>query len=123
MNNTKVFINSKMDKLFKKLENQFQDAERIALEIVEKMARQILQEHTELDEFVMAMGIYFFTYKKGGNLDPISSEMNGSYEYIYYDTEPFLKPLNDFISDWDRKLKITGEAMRFTAKGRKITKW
>jgi hypothetical protein len=101
----------------------YKKAEKAASEYVEKMARQILREHKELDEFVMAMGTYFFTYKKGGNLDPISSKMNSSYNYVYYDTEPFLKPLNDFISEWDSVLKITGDAMKFTADGIKITDW
>jgi hypothetical protein len=95
----------------------------LAADVVEKMARQILREHPELNEFVMAMGTYFFTYKEGGNLDPISSKMNSSYNYVYYDTEPFLKPLNDFIGEWDSRLKITGDAMRFTAKSEKITDW
>jgi hypothetical protein len=101
----------------------YEKAEKTASEVVEKMARQILREHPELNEFVMAMGTYFFTYKEGGNLDPISSKMNSSYNYVYYDTEPFLKPLNDFIGEWDSRLKITGDAMRFTAKSEKITDW
>ncbi len=101
----------------------YEKAEKTASEVVEKMARQILREHPELNEFVMAMGTYFFTYKEGGNLDPISSKMNSSYNYVYYDTEPFLKPLNDFIGEWDSRLKITGDAMRFTADGIKVTDW
>ena len=101
----------------------YEKAENIASEAVEKMARQILREHSELNEFVMAMGTYFFTYKRGGNLDPISSKMNSSYNYVYYDTEPFLKPLNDFISEWDSRLKITGDSMRFTVDGVKVTDW
>lgn len=101
----------------------YEKAEKTASEVVEKMARKILREHPELNEFVMAMGTYFFTYKDGGNLDPISSKMNSSYNYVYYDTEPFLKPLNDFIGEWDSRLKITGDAMRFTANGIKVTDW
>jgi len=101
----------------------YEKAEKTASEVVEKMARQILREHPELNEFVMAMGTYFFTYKEGGILDPISSKMNSSYNYVYYDTEPFLKPLNDLIGEWDSRLKITGDAMRFTADGIKITDW
>lgn len=101
----------------------YEKAGKTASEVVEKMARQILREHPELNEFVMAMGTYFFTYKDGGNLDTISSKMNSSYNYVYYDTEPFLKPLNNFISEWDSRLKITGDAMRFTANGIKVTDW
>ena len=93
-------------------------------EVVEKMARQILIEHPELDEFIMAMGSYFFTYKDSKeHLNPTTQKMNSSYRYEYTDTEPFLKPMNDFIREWDGVLKITGDAMRFTATGDKITDW
>ena len=109
------------------MENHYAYACKSACDIVEKMARQILSEQRQLNEFVMAMGSYFFTYKskkrKGETLDPISSKMNSSYNYYYIDTETFLKPLNDFISEWDSVLKITGEPMRFTAKGEKVTDW
>lgn len=90
---------------------------------VEQMARTILRNHPHLDEFIMAMGSYSFTTKTGGNIDPISSRMNSSYNYVYYDTHKYLKPLNDFIGEWDQYLKITGEPMRFTATGKKITDW
>lgn len=94
---------------------------------VEQIARQILVEHKELDEFIMAMGIYFFTYKskkrKGQHLSSHTQKMNKNWQYYYEDSEPFLKPLNDFISEWDNCLKITGNAMRFTATGVKVTNW
>ena len=83
---------------------------------VEQIARQILVEHKELDEFIMAMGSYFFTYKSKKRKD---EHLSGYTE----DSEPFLRPLNDFISEWDNYLKITGDAMRFTATGVKVTDW
>lgn len=86
----------------------YEKAEKTASEVVEKMARKILQEHNELNEFVMGMGTYFFTLKDGDNLDESSH---------------ILKPLDDFIGEWDSRLKITGEAMRFTVDGTKVTKW
>lgn len=94
---------------------------------VEQIARQILVEHKELDEFIMGMGRYFFTYKskkrKGEHLSGYIEKMNKSGRYYYEDSEPFLKPLNEFISEWDDYLKITGDAMRFTATGVKVTDW
>ena len=127
MNKQKTFKNAETKPdgytLLGTVADYYEKAEKKASEVVEKMARQILREHPELNEFVMAMGTYFFTYKEGGNLDPISSKMNSSYNYVYYDTEPFLKPLNDLIGEWDSRLKITGDAMRFTADGIKITDW
>lgn len=96
----------------------------LAADLVEKMARKILTDHNELDEFIMAMGSYFFTYKDGGaDLQPLTQKMNESFNYYYEDSEPYLKPLNDFISEWDKRLKMTGDAMRFTAKSEKITNW
>ncbi len=96
----------------------------LAADLVEKMARKILTNHNELDEFIMAMGSYFFTYKNGGaHLQPTVQKMNKSFNYYYEDSEPYLKPLNDFIGAWDKRLKMTGDAMRFTAKSEKITDW
>lgn len=98
----------------------------LASNVVEKMARQILSEHKELDEFIMAMGSYFFTYKNKKREDYLSAytqKMNASWNYYYEDSEPFLIPLNKFIGEWDNYLKITGDAMRFTATGVKITDW
>lgn len=96
----------------------------LAADVVEKMARKILTDHNELEEFIMAMGSYFFTYKDGSaDLQPMTQKMNKSWNYYYEDSEPYLKPLNDFISEWDKRLKITGYAMRFTAKSEKITDW
>ncbi|GEM_PF-2325358 len=109
------------------MENHYAYAHKLACEIVEKMARQILSEQKQLGEFVMAMGTYFFTYKskkrKGETLDPYVTLMNSSFNYYLTETEPFFKPLSDFISEWDPVLKITGEPMRFTAKGEKVTDW
>ncbi len=94
---------------------------------VEEMARQILSEHKELDEFIMAMGSYFFTYKskkrKNEYLSGYTQKMNSSWNYYYEDSEPFLIPLNKFIDEWDNYLKITGDGMRFTATGVKVTDW
>jgi hypothetical protein len=72
----------------------------------------------------MAMGSYFFTYKDGrADLQPMAQKMNKSFNYYYEDSKPYLKPLNDFISEWDKSLKMTGGAMRFTANSQKITDW
>jgi hypothetical protein len=84
-------------------------ARKEALIAVEGMAREILTKHSNLDEFVMAMGTCFFTEKKTGQ--------------IKYDIPLYTKDLMTFIDKWDEYLKITGEPMRFTAAGKKITNW
>ena len=94
----------------------YKKAEKTASEVVEKMARQILREHPELDRFVMAMGTYFFVDKNDNNIDTFDSIVSD-------DLEKAFEPLNTFIGEWDDVLKITGEAMTFTADGIKITEW
>lgn len=98
------------------LADYYSKAEKIASEVVEKMARQILREHTELDRFVMAMGTYFFIDKNGNNIDTFDSIVSD-------DLEKAFEPLNTFIGEWDDVLKITGDAMTFTADGIKVTEW
>jgi hypothetical protein len=94
----------------------YRKAEKTASEVVEKMARQILREHKQLDKFVMAMGTYFFIDKNNKNIGTFDSIVSD-------DLEKAFQPLNDFIGEWDDVLKITGEAMTFTTDGVKITKW
>lgn len=85
---------------------------------VEKMARAILKAHPHYDEFIMAMGSYSFTNKKGESIDTTTSVYrNGNYSCDH--TYGYFAPLNEFISEWDSYLKITGDAMRFTATGKK----
>jgi len=106
------------------IEYHYNEACKLACEKVERMARGILKRHSHLDEFIMAMGSYFFTAKNGkDDLQPITQKMNASWDYYYVDTVAYLKPLNDFIGKWDEYLKITGEPMRFTANGPKVTDW
>jgi hypothetical protein len=86
-------------------------AERVASKTVEKLARKILCENVDLDEFVMAMGTWSFTIKHKKPSEDAD------------DNEKRFDEIREFISKWDKKLKITGEAMRFTADGEKITNW
>lgn len=44
-------------------------ASDLAIKLVKDEARKILQADPDLDEFVMAMGSCFFTYKEGGKYD------------------------------------------------------
>lgn len=75
---------------------------------VKVQARKILQKHNNLDEFIMGMGTWFFTYTNGEQVSPDLK---------------YLKPLSDFIYDYDQALKITGNPVRFTAYGANITDW
>lgn len=83
---------------------------RLALKFIEAEARKFLREHNNYNEFLMAMGQWFFTDKKGNVVDnerlPISANV-----------------LRDFIEEWDERLKLTGAPMRFTASGKMRRDW
>ncbi len=90
----------------------YSEASKLALILIESMARDILRKHPHLDEFVMGMGGCLFTTKdetRAGGISP--------------DERSYMKPLNDFLDDWDDLLRMTGSPMRFTAEGNKRTEW
>ncbi len=83
--------------------------------LVVNRARDILKTHKNLDEFIMAMGTWFFTRKDGENFDD-----GTTYTSPRYIRE---SPLVKLIRDYDRMFGITGESMRFTADGPIRRKW
>jgi len=84
-------------------------SENIALKILEQKARKILTQHPNLNEFVMGMGGWSFWDKKDNR---------------YTDNEvSYLVPFANFIIKYDNYLKLTGNPMRFTAKGKIIKNW
>lgn len=101
-------INSKL--LF-----HYQRMDEIALKEVERLPRKILKQHKHLDYFLMAMGTYFVVDNKREIIDTWDGKGNPTYKYF--------KELNDFISEWDSILKLTGNPMKFTATGEIITDW
>lgn len=105
------------------LQTKLDEMDAIAIGEVERLARKILSEHTNLKEFVMGMGGYFFVYNNGEHLTPISEKMNSNWTYDHVDTYKYLKPLNSFMAKWNHILKITGYPMRFTKDGEVINDW
>jgi len=101
----------------------YKEAEDKAAAYVEFLARKILAENPELQEFVMAMGTYFFIDRAGETVDTEEQYMGPDYRYYIQDSDTVFAELNEFISEWDQHLKITGDAMRFTATGPVITNW
>lgn len=86
-----------------------------AFVLIEKRARKILVAHSNLDEFVMAMGGWLFT--RHGNDDSISDiELSHIPSYV----RSFANMMNEFS---DLELKVTGEPMRFTATGPVVRDW
>lgn len=88
---------------------------RMALSLIESKARVILIMHPILDEFVMGMGGWMFT--KRNSDDSIST--------VFRDRIPayagsFTRMMDEFD---DLDLKVTGEPMRFSAKGPIVREW
>lgn len=100
----------------KDVKEHYQKASDAASAFVEQEARAILRKHSNLREFVMAMGGWFFTLKKADATDehPV---LNDQPRYIAK------SKLAHFITEWDEYLKITGEPMRFTADGPVVRNW
>jgi hypothetical protein len=58
------------DKLFERAERLVAKAEELANVALEMEARRYLRQHSELKEFVAAMGRAFFTYPDGDTIQP-----------------------------------------------------
>ena len=95
------------------IHKNIQNANQDALYIIEKEARRILNEHDNLTEFVMTMGCAIF----------IDIDKNTHANYYNEQEFDYIKPLWDFIEQFDNILHLTGNPMRFTATGPKITDW
>jgi len=88
-------------------------ANDLAVQLVESEARKMLRGHSNLDEFIMAMGSAFFTVK-GGDIARDS--------ICPYDRQ-YMKSFDEMLDDLNEQFKICGFPMRFTAYGEKITDW
>lgn len=93
----------------KQIRDHLDEAGRLALAEVERMARELLAKHRELDEFVMAMGTVFFTLRNGND--------------VSLEERAYMKRLNQFICEFDGQLGLTGSPMRFKHNGPTITEW
>ena len=88
------------------IERLFGLAQEMAIHEVERLAREHLQQNEYLNEFVIAMGTYFFKGQDG--------------EICYDET---CKPLDDLIDKFDEIFSLTGHSMRFTAESKITTHW
>jgi hypothetical protein len=85
----------------------------LGIKLIESVARDILIEHSEFYEFVMAMGTAFFTDHNNQTYSiSENSKKLKDIKFLFY-----------IISEFDNTLHLTGEPMRFTACGKKITDW
>jgi hypothetical protein len=79
------------------------------LNIIEFKARLILKQHPHLYNFVMGMGCVSFSTKDR--------------DIILLSQRSYMKSLDNIIKKYDPMFYITGNKMRFTATGKKITNW
>ena len=112
-----------MKKINDQLNGMYIEMEQIASMEVERLARDILKKNKSLHEFIMGMGVYYFKNNKGEIVDVEKSDYSVNGGYSYSVAKPSFRLLYDFIGEWNEILKITGESMRFTATGEKITDW
>ena len=101
----------------KSINYHYQKAADMALAVVEKKARAILRQHSNLDEFIMCMGGWCFTRK--------DKDATG-YSMIIHESEKdegpkYMAGLRKFIDEWDPYLRMTGAPMRFRAEGKWIS--
>lgn len=110
------------------------DADDRAIYLIKKEARRILREDPNLDEFVMAMGGYFFTIKEGGKYDINTmtdeewDEWTESDDYVHeyngiIDSENFQEEFNDMVNEFDNQFKVCGYPVRFKAETQEVHHW
>lgn len=104
------------DKL-KKFENQFEEylvkkneTKHNALLLVKQIAVDILKKEKDLDEFIMCMGFWLFTYKKD-NTDYVDN------------SDSRVADMLNFINIYNSELEITGMSIRVKADGQARFDW
>lgn len=92
-----------------RMSEKYEELCTLASSEVERMAREVLRKRPDIHEFVNAMGATFFVDEEGNNEYPFEIEEADE--------------LNEFLMEWDHKFHISGDPMRFTAEGPKVTDW
>ena len=136
-----------MDKTdtLRKINELYDYAAKLEIELIESEARKILAADPDLDEFVMCMGSAFFTYKAGGKYD-IYAYTDEQLEKMEWDEDPmidfiygngtghsgsggiihndrFQKDFFDMVDDMNSQSNVMGYPMRFTANGAVNHNW
>ena len=83
-----------------------------ALKTIENLVKIAFSEDTRLTDFVLAMGSYTFHAKRKGIID-----------HYDFDKYPAIRPVFEFIDEWDEYLKLSGAGIWFKSDGTKITDW
>jgi hypothetical protein len=83
-----------------------------AMRQVEEMVREAFKQDSRLTDFVLAMGSATFSAKRIGIIDD-----------NYTDKYPAIKPVFDFLDEWDDYLKLSGAGVWFKRDGSTLTDW
>jgi len=86
----------------------YNTARNFALRCLETEARNVLRANPDLDEFILAMGTWTWEAKDGHRVDC---------------SEERFQSVNDILEEWDNLLGLSGEGVRFTADGPRVTHW
>ena len=89
----------------KEIDDLLDKARSIALLEVERIARKRMRNNKKLKDFTIAMGTYFFSYY-------------GEVAHDYKCAE-----MDDFISEYDDILKLTGEGVIYKSDGTSVRDW
>jgi hypothetical protein len=98
-----------------KIDRYLAASESLALDFIEYEARRIMRDHLHGYEFLMAMGVAYFNKSQHDAPD--------IYIKIGCTNEDCVSELFNFITEYDYCLGLTGNPMRFTADGPKVTDW
>lgn len=96
---------SKVQKLYNQAVNE-------AMNEIEEMVKKAFIEDSRLTDFVMAMGSTTFHAKRRGIIDDTNT-----------DKYPAIKPIFDFMDEWDEYLKLSGAGIWLKRDGTKLTNW
>jgi hypothetical protein len=100
--------------MLKQIDKWFNDASDMAITVIESKARNILKQHSNLNEFVMCMGTFFFTSKK---------QINFSTNNIIDPVFKYMEPFYEMVWELNERFNVTGCPMRFTVNGKVISNW
>jgi hypothetical protein len=104
-NKLKQFEDQFEEYLVKKSETQYN-----AMLLIKQIAIDILKKEKDLDEFIMCMGSWFFTYKKDKTA-------------YTDDSDSRVVDMLNFINKYDEELNLTSMSIRVKADGQARFDW
>jgi hypothetical protein len=123
-----------MNAKIKRVNELWEKASNLAIKGIIEEARKILKADNDLNEFIMAMGSCFFTYKELSKYD-IFAYTDEEYEQMSADGhdwygardgilhDRFQPEFMEMVDDMNERFHVFGYPVRFTADGEEIHVW